>query len=148
MGFIPIFVALLGLILLYSIYTYNQIKPRKARLNQVVDQMAANSSQRKQSIFQYTSQNPESSLNEAQEVLKKTSTDRFQSFNKEEELIKVIDEGLAGLSDEALKVDLKKANESQAQLMKNLKLFAADYNRMIKEPPASFVATVFGFKTF
>lgn len=148
MGFIPIFVALLGLVLLYSIYTYNQLKPRKARINQVIDQMAANSSQRKMAIFNYVNGQPESSLKEPAERLKKTSTDRFQSYNKEEELIQIISQGLDGLSDEKLKEDLMKANDAQKQLMQKLKSYAADYNQMIGKAPASFVASVFGFKSF
>jgi len=148
MGFIPIFVALLGLIFLYSIYTYNQIKPRKARLTQVVDQMAANSGQRKMAIFKYDSENPGSSLTEAAETLKKTSTDRFQSYRKEEELIAVISNGLSELKDDSLKSDLEKSNAAQQELMGKLKSYANDYNNMIGKAPASFVASVFGFKTF
>ena len=120
MGFIPIFIALLGLVLLYSIYTYNQIKPRKARLNQVIDQMAANSGQRKMAVFTYDSNNAGSSLVEAATQLKKTSTDRFQSYKKEEELIQVVNEGLSGLSDQEVKADIEKANQTQQVLMKRL----------------------------
>ena len=148
MGFIPIFVALLGLILLYSIYTYNLIKPRKARLTQVIDQMTANSGQRKMTIFKYDTENPDSGLSKAADVLKKTSTDRFQSFKKEEELISAINESLQILDDASLKEDLEKANQAQRELMIKLKSYSEDYNRMIGKAPASFVASVFGFKTF
>ncbi|WP_422003725.1 hypothetical protein [Roseivirga pacifica] len=148
MGFIPIFVALLGLIIIYSIYTYNLIKPRKARLTQVIDQMAANATQRKQAILAYDAQNENASLSDAAAQLKRTSTDRFQSYKKEEELIGVINQGLAGLTDESLKADLQKANSTQEQLMKQLKNYAGDYNRMIGKAPASAVASVFGFKQF
>lgn len=148
MGFIPIFVALLGLIIIYSIYTYNLIKPRKARLTQVIDQMAANATQRKQAILAYDAQNENASLADAAAVLKRTSTDRFQSYKKEEELISVINQGLTGLTDESLKADLQKANSTQEQLMKQLKNYAGDYNRMIGKAPASAVASVFGFKQF
>ena len=58
MGFLPLFVALLGLILLYTLYTYNQIKPRKANLNRVIDAMAANSRERKQLVLQHEQNNP------------------------------------------------------------------------------------------
>lgn len=148
MGFIPIFVALLGLVLLYTIYTYNQIKPRKARLTQVIDQMAVNSGQRKMAIFKFDADQPNSSLSEAAAQLKKTSTDRFQSYKKEEELISVINAGLEGLSDETLKADLTQANSAQQELMKKLKTFALDYNQLIEKPPASMVASVFGYKSF
>lgn len=148
MGFIPIFVALLGLVLLYTIYTYNQIKPRKARLTQVIDQMAANSGQRKMAIFKFDADQPNSSLSEAAAQLKKTSTDRFQSYKKEEELISVINAGIEGLSDEALKADLTQANSAQQELMKKLKTYALDYNNLIGKAPASMVASVFGYKTF
>ncbi|RKQ49363.1 hypothetical protein BXY85_0352 [Roseivirga pacifica] len=148
MGFIPIFVALLGLIIIYSIYTYNLIKPRKARLTQVIDQMAANATQRKQAILAYDAQNENASLADAAAQLKRTSTDRFQSYKKEEELIDVINQGLTGLTDESLKADLQKANSTQEQLMKQLKNYAGDYNRMIGKAPASAVASVFGFKQF
>ncbi len=148
MGFIPIFVALLGLVLLYSIYTYNQIKPRKARLTQVIDQMAANSGQRKMAIFKYDSENAGSSLAEAAAQLKKTSTDRFQSYKKEEDLIQVVNDGLSGLADQELKSDLEKSNLTQQELMKKLKSYANDYNALIGKAPASFVASAFGFKSF
>jgi len=148
MGFIPIFVALLGLILLYTIYTYNLIKPRKTRLNQIIDQMAANSSQRKQALFTYTKEHPESSLHQASDALQKVSTDRFQSYQKEEELIELISTGTKGLGDESIKEQLIKANEAQQALMKKLKAFANDYNRLIEKAPTSFVASVFGFKRF
>ena len=148
MGFIPIFVALLGLVLLYSIYTYNQIKPRKARLSQVIDQMAANSGQRKMAIFKYNDQVPNSSLADAAAALKKTSTDRFQSYKKENELIDIVTSGLNNLEDTELKSDLEKANATQKELMKKLEVFAADYNKMIGKAPASIVASAFGFKSF
>jgi hypothetical protein len=80
MGFIPIFVALLGLILLYTIFIYNQIKPRKVRLTQVINQMAANSNQRKMAIFKFNEDHPNAGLGNAAQALRKTSTDRFQSF--------------------------------------------------------------------
>lgn len=148
MGFIPIFIALLGLVLLYSIYTYNQIKPRKARLNQVIEQMAANSGQRKMAIFAYDSNNAGSSLAAAAAQLKKTSTDTFQSFKKEEELVQLVSESIRGLSDKEVKRDLEKANETQQVLIKKLKSYANDYNSHIAKAPASFVATAFGFKPF
>lgn len=148
MGFIPIFVALLGLVLLYSIYTYNQIKPRKVRLTQVIDQMAANSGQRKMAIFKFEADHPGSSLNEAAALLKKTSTDRFQSYKKEEELISSIDSALAQIDDNGLKADLQQANDAQQKLMKKLKTYSLDYNNLIGKAPASFVASVFGFKSF
>lgn len=148
MGFIPIFVALLGLVLLYTIYTYNQIKPRKLRLTQIIDQMAANSGQRKLAIFKFDAEHPKTSLAEASALLKKTSTDRFQSYKKEEELINVIAVSIKALNDESLKADLQQANETQVALMKKLKSYAQDYNNLIAKPPASYVASVFGFKTF
>lgn len=148
MGFIPIFVALLGFIIIYSLYTYNLIKPRKARLTQVIDQMAANAGQRKQAILKYDAANENSSLAEAAAQLKRTSTDRFQSYKKEEELIAAIETDLQNLDNPALKADLQKHNETQRKLMQQLKSYAGDYNRMIGKAPASAVASVFGFKQF
>ena len=40
MGYIPIFVALSGLVLLYTVYTLNLIKPRKAKLTAIINKMA------------------------------------------------------------------------------------------------------------
>jgi len=148
MGFIPIFVALLGLILLYTIYIYNQIKPRKVRLTQVIDQMAANSGQRKMAIFKFDEDHSDTGLSDAAEALRKTSTDRFQSFKKEEELIAIVSQGIISIEDEQLKEFLTKSNKAQEQLMKKLRNYANDYNRLIGKAPASFVASVFGFKTF
>lgn len=88
MGFLPIFVALLGLILLYTIYTYNQIKPRKANLTSVIDHMAANSRERKQLVLTYDAQQPNSELSDLAEKFKRTSTDRFQSYKKKKSLLR------------------------------------------------------------
>lgn len=148
MGFLPIFVALLGLILLYTIYTYNQIKPRKANLTRVIDQMAANSRDRKQLVLQHDAQNPGSELSELAEKLKRTSTDRFQSYKKEEEFIQEIDSTLKGLSDTTLKEKLLAHNSKQIELMKMLKAKATEYNGFIKKSPASVVASIFGFRAF
>jgi hypothetical protein len=148
MGFIPIFVALLGLVLLYTLYTYNQIKPRKTIINQIVDQMAANSTQRKKAIFDFDQQLPGSSLAEVASQLKRQSTDRFQSYQKENELIKSIEDGLKGLENEKLKEELHRANETQRALLKKLTSYTIDYNKLISQAPASFVATAFGFKAF
>ena len=105
MGYLPIFVALSGLVLLYSLYTYNQIKPKKAALTLVIDQMAKISSERKNIILTYDRANDNSVLNEAAADLMKTSTDRFQSFRKENELITKTNEGASNLSD--VEKDLK-----------------------------------------
>lgn len=148
MGFIPIFVALSGLILLYSIYTYNQIKPRKTRINQVIDQMAANSALRKQLIFTAEQQSSNAVLSEIAMTLKKSSTDRFQSFKKEEDLIEKIARNIETLQDGSTRDKLKEVNDRQKQLLKNLERFARDYNGMIKKAPAKFVAATFGFRPF
>ena len=87
MGFFPIFIALAGLILLYSLFTYNQIKPKKAALTQVIDEMAEVSRERKGLVLAHDRENENSPLKEAAADLMKTSTDRFQSFRKENELI-------------------------------------------------------------
>ncbi|HEY9116580.1 MAG TPA: hypothetical protein VIN11_02075 [Roseivirga sp.] len=148
MGFLPLFVALFGLILLYSIFTYNQIKPRKAQLNRVIDQMAENSRNRKQLVLQYEAQNPESELKELAEKLKKTSTDRFQSYKKEEEFIADFDRIILALKNAELSTQLKAMNHKQEELMKSLKAKANEYNRFIQKSPASVVASVFGFRQF
>lgn len=148
MGYLPIFVALLGLILLYTIYTYNLIKPRKANLNAVIDQMAANSRDRKQLVLQHDAQNPDSSLKELAEKFKKTSTDRFQSYKKEEEFISDVEAAIAQTSDAELAEKLKSYNSKQQDLMKNLKVKANEYNTFIGKSPAKAVASVFGFRQF
>lgn len=148
MGFLPLFVALFGLILLYTLFTYNQIKPRKAQLTRVVDQMAENSRNRKQLVLQYDAKNPESELRELVEKLKKTSTDRFQSYRKEEEFIDDFDNSIRELKNHELSAKLKEMNLKQQELMKLLKVKANEYNRFIQKSPASFVASVFGFRQF
>lgn len=148
MGYLPIFVALLGLILLYTIYTYNLIKPRKANLNGVIDQMAANSRERKQLVIQHDAQNPGSELAELAEKFRKTSTDRFQSYKKEEEFIADTDAAILQLANSDLAAKLRAHNQKQQELMKALQAKANEYNNFIKKSPASVVASVFGFRPF
>ncbi|OEJ99969.1 LemA family protein [Roseivirga misakiensis] len=148
MGYIPIFIALLGLVLLYSIYTYNLIKPRKARLTKAIDDMAENSTNRKQVILAYDQENPGSSLSEVAAMLKKSSTNRFQSYRKEEDFINAINQGIGGLSDTEIQDQIRKANANQESMMKTLKSVSNDYNSFIAKPPASVVASVFGFRQF
>ncbi len=148
MGFLPLFVALFGLILLYTIYTYGQIKPRKAQLNRVIDQMAENSRTRKHLVLDYDAQSAGSELKELAEKLKKSSTDRFQSYKKEEEFIADFSNALIDLKDEELSQKLKAHNLKQQELIKILKSKANEYNRFIKKSPDSVVASVFGFRQF
>lgn len=148
MGFLPIFVALLGLILLYTIYTYNQIKPRKANLTSVIDHMAANSRERKQLVLTYDAQHPNSELSDLAEKLKRTSTDRFQSYKKEEEFIEEVDSAAQKTTDSELAEKLRLYNSKQKDLMSSLKSKANEYNRFISKAPAKTVAAIFGFKPF
>ena len=148
MGFLPIFVALLGLIILYTVYTYNQIKPRKANLNAVIDQMAANSRDRKQLVLQYDAGNPGSSLGELADKLRKTSTDRFQSYKKEEEFIAEVASAITQTPDPQLAEQLAAHNAKQQELIKNLKSKANEYNNFIAKSPAKAVASIFGFRQF
>lgn len=148
MGYVPIFVALLGLVLLYTVYTYNLIKPRKARLVQVIDQMAKNSSARKNLVLTYDRENEGSPLSSVASMLKKTSTDRFQSYGKENELISTIEAAVENITDDQISTELISVNQAQKELMKNLKSFSTEYNAFIKKAPASMVALVFGFRQF
>ena len=148
MGYIPIFVALLGLVVLYTVYTLNLIKPRKGRITGVINAMADLSRDRKALVLETVAGADSSSLKEAAEKLKKTSTDRFQSFNKEHELIQTISSGAEGLKDDELKTKLLKMNNDQEDLIKQLKTASNDYNQLISKAPASFVASVVGFKKF
>lgn len=148
MGFLPIIVALLGLILLFSIYTYNQIKPRKANLSKVIDEMAVVSRERKNAILMYDSEHKDSALAEAANVLKRTSTDRFQSFNKEESLITETNAAVEAFGDENLKIKVHSLNEKQKALIQKLHSVSADYNTFISKAPVSTVASVFGFRKF
>lgn len=148
MGYLPIFVALLGLILLYTIYTYNQIKPRKANLNAVIDRMAANSRERKQLVLQHAAKNPNSELAELAEKFKKTSTDRFQSYKKEEEFINEANAVAENIVDKKLGEQLKTLNTKQEELIRGLKAKANEYNRFIAKSPTKAVASAFGFRQF
>jgi hypothetical protein len=147
-GLIPLIVALLGLIVLYSVYTYNRIKPLKAVVTRVIDQMSEVSRKRKMLIINYDQQNADSSLAEAASELKKTSTDRFQSYNKEESLLNSTTEGANGLTDEGLKSEILELNKEQEALIKKLKSTSNTYNTVISKPPASAVASIFGFRPF
>ncbi|MBO3697996.1 hypothetical protein [Roseivirga sp. E12] len=148
MGYVPIFVALLGLVLLYTVYTYNLIKPRKARLTKVIDEMARNSGVRKNIVLTYDRENEGSNLAEVANMLKKTSTDRFQSYRKEEELMSAIGSAASGLGDEKLSVELLETNKTQEELIKKLQSVSNEYNAFIKKAPASMVASIFGFRQF
>ena len=148
MGYIPIFIALLGLVLLYTIYTYNLIKPRKARLTQAIDRMAENSKNRKSIIIAHDQSTQDSSLTDVANMLKKASTNRFQSYRKEEEYIQAINAALNGVSDKSVVEQLKSANSDQESMIKNLQSISKEYNTFIGKAPASIVASLFGFRQF
>lgn len=148
MGYVPTFVALFGLVLLYTVYTYNLIKPRKALLTRVIDKMSENSRNRKALILAHENSKDASSLSDVATMLKKTSTDRFQSYRKEEELMEAVEECAKGLSDAKLQTQLMEMNAAQKALIIKLKSTSNDYNTMIQKPPAKMVASVFGFRPF
>lgn len=148
MGYLPIAVALLALIVLYSLFTYNKIKPLKAAVTRVIDQMSEVSRKRKMLIINYDQENAGSSLAEAAAELKKTSTDRFQSYKKEESLLAITAAGASGLGDDSLKSEILSLNDQQKELIKKLQSTSNTYNRFIKKAPASTVASVFGFRPF
>ncbi len=148
MGYIPIFVALLGLVVLYSVYNLNLIKPRKGRITTIINKMAELSRDRKARILKHVEANEQSTLQPAAEALKKTSTDRFQSYKKEEDMISMIEDCLKGIESDEEKKELSQLNTAQAKLMKQLKSAADDYNRHISKPPASFLASIFGYRKF
>ena len=70
MGYIPIFVALSGLVLLYTVYTLNLIKPRKAKLTAIINKMAELSRVRKAIVLKAYDADQASTLKEAAEMLK------------------------------------------------------------------------------
>ena len=148
MGYIPTIVALLGLIALYSVFTYNKIKPLKALVTRVIDQMTEVSRKRKMLIINHDQQNPGSSLAQAAAELKKTSTDRFQSYNKEESLLAITTEGANELTDIELKNEILNLNKQQEGLIKKLQGTSKVYNRFISKAPASTVASIFGYRPF
>ncbi|WP_323757066.1 hypothetical protein [Roseivirga sp.] len=144
----PIIVALSGFILLFSIYIYNQIKPRKANITKMIDRMEEVSRERKHLILGHHSSNEVSPLSEIAGQLKKTSTDRFQSFSKEELLIAEINLAAPQISDKPLSTQIQRLNEEQKQLLRNLKTASGEYNRFIASPSNKMVASLFGFKAF
>lgn len=148
MGYLPIAVALLGLIVLYTLYTYNRIKPLKAALTKVIDDMADISRSRKNLILQYDRDNEGSSLANAAAEIKKTSTDRFQSYKKENSLIALTNDAVNDLGNVDLKKEVNQLNEKQEALMKRLEATSGTYNDFIKKAPASAVASLFGFRPF
>jgi hypothetical protein len=148
MGYLPIIVAILGLILLFSVYTYNLLKPRKGNINAVINQMAEVSKNRKQLILAYDATHPSTSISDIADQLKKTSTDRFQSFNKEEGVMHAIDIAVDKLDDASLASRLRELNTQQEKLVEKLREISSEYNNFISKPPASMVASLFGFKPF
>ncbi len=150
MGTVPIFIALVGLVLLYSIFTYNQIKPLKAAFTLVIDDMANISRERKNLILTYDRENENSALNEVAKELMKTSTDRFQSYRKENDLISKTNQGAMALEPESseLREKIQSLNSQQEEKMKLLEQKANAYNTFIKKAPQSMVASLFGFRPF
>ncbi|MGW8122139.1 hypothetical protein ACV07N_05715 [Roseivirga echinicomitans] len=144
----PIIVALSGFVFLFSIYVYNQIKPRKVNLTKTVDLMEEISRERKHLILSYDDSHENSPLAEVANQLKKTSTDRFQSFNKEELLINEIYLAAPEISDKPLSTQIQRLNEQQKQLLRTLRTNSGEYNRFISAPSNKMVASIFGFKTF
>lgn len=147
-GYFPIAVALLGLVVLYSLYTYNQIKPLKAALTKVIDDMADVSRKRKMLIINYDQQNGDGFMSTAASELKKTSTDRFQSYKKEESLLAVTTEAAENVPDEGIKKEIMDLNGRQRELIKKLENASNRYNRFISKAPAKTVASIFGFRPF
>ncbi len=150
MGFLPIFIALFGLILLYSLFTYNQIKPKKAAWNLVIDEMAKLSRNRKDIILNHDRQHENSPLSEVAKELMKTSTDRFQSFRKENELIAKTNEAATSLGTEhqGLKDEIMSLNKSQEANLQKLESKTGQYNAFIQKSPTKVIASVFGFRPF
>lgn len=148
MGYIPIFVALLGVVVLYSVYNLNLIKPRKAKITAILNKMAELSRNRKALILKHAEVNENTSLQPAAEALKKTSTNQFQSYKKEEDLIGSINSCLETLEAGDIKNEIVEMNIVQEDLIKQLKSAAKDYNGVISEPPASILASVFGYRKF
>ena len=148
MGFIPVIIALSGLVLLYSIFTYNQIKPKKVTLNQIINEMAKVSSHRKQLILSYDKDNPGSGISSIAKELRKTSTDRFQTFKKENDLIQKTNIAINRLDDPTIKSQVLELNQKQEKHLKTLKIRATQYNRFIKKAPTNMVASLFGFRLF
>jgi len=150
MGYFPIFVALSGFIFLYTIYTLNQIKPKKAAFALIIDLMAKLSSERKNLIISYHESNNDSPLNAVALDLKKASTDRFQSFKKENDLIAKTNEGANKLDSthQGLKQKIIELNIKQESFLKLLKSKSDQYNRFIQKAPTKFIALIFGFKAF
>lgn len=148
MGYVPTIVALLGLIVLYSVFTYNKIKPLKAAVTRVIDQMSEVSRKRKLLIMNYDQENAGSPLAEAAAEIKKTSTDRFQSYKKEESLLAVTTQGANAISDSELKAEILSLNDQQQNLIKKLQGTSNTYNSFIKKAPASTIASIFGFRPF
>ncbi|MCE7996746.1 MAG: hypothetical protein HEP71_32600 [Roseivirga sp.] len=148
MGFVPIVVALLGLIVLYSVFTYNKIKPLKAAVTRVIDQMSEVSRKRKMLIINYDQENAGSPLAKAAAELKKTSTDRFQSYKKEESLLATTTDGANSVADTKVKSEILSLNDQQKELIKKLQNTSNTYNSFIKKAPASTVASIFGFRPF
>lgn len=148
MGYVPIVIMLLGFIVLASLYIYNKIKPLKANLTRVIDEMAEVSRNRKHLILNYDRENEGSPVAEAAAELKKTSTDRFQSFNKENLLLEVTDKASEALEAGELKEQIHALNRQQEELIQKLQRVSATYNDYIGKPSVKPVASLFGFRPF
>ena len=134
MGYLPIIVALLGFILLFTVYIYGQIKPRKTNMTSIMDKMESVSRERKQLILSYHNANQDSPFGDVAEQLKKISTDRFQSFSKEESLMIDMNLVVSKVSDKMVATKIERLNEEQKQLIRTLKTTSGEYNRFISSP--------------
>ncbi len=136
MGFIPIFVALLGASFLYTIYTVNKIRGILTSIQQAKKQF----NQQIELLLQLAS---DQNIEDLHAVLKARSQQEFEGFEKESLWIKQF---LDKLSSDANADELRQALKSVEELVYQLRGNIRDYNLYITESPTLWVARLWGFR--
>lgn len=136
MGFIPIFVALLGASLLYTIYTVSHI-------NGHVKRIKLNKAQFKSNLIRLRELASHSDMKDLQTELADRPTDDFQDFESENQWIT---QQLTKTSIDDLKNEMFDKLKEQKALTYKLRGLIRDYNLYIAKSPAIWVAKLWGFR--
>lgn len=136
MGFIPIFVALLGASFLYTIYTVNKIRGILTSIQQAKKQF----NQQIELLLQLAS---EQNIEDLHAELKARSQQEFQGFEKESPWI---EQHLDKLPSDAKRGELRQELKATKELVYQLRGNIRDYNLYITESPTLWVARLWGFR--
>lgn len=136
MGFIPIFVALLGASFLYIIYTVSNIRGQKTRVKQSKIKF-------KNHIELLQQLASDLHLEDLISELSARPSNDFQGFEIESQWV---EQHLTKATEGAKKVELTQALKEIRELVYTLRGTIRDYNQYITESPSVWVARLWGFQ--